>query len=293
MTNSEVPGSQFKSILDSISLHPDWVKESLFIYLQDELKTVSDLKKLSLISARDCIYLYVPKLSRAGQMFLESVKAQNASIDKRLFNFVNSVKMQKNLVDISQDNGWTLKTTCVFVIKAWDKNIILPTYSKIIYAQVRYIAGEIDIGEYLVRIGRITKEQLNWVNKVQQFDMMSSIDDSETNREEVLINLGYIGADEIQALKAILGLANTKNIIESQSYAMIMKIMELEKTVNNYKKEKEAMLKEKEYMLEEKEELERKIKHFGEEISMHKNDKTAYSKEIEYLKDELKKALKS
>lgn len=286
MTNGEVPGSQFKSILDSISLHPDWVKESLYIYLREELKAVSDLNKLSLVNIRDCIYLYVPKLSRAGQMFLESVKSQDTNIDIRLYNFVNSVKMQKNLVDISQDNAWSLKTSCIFVLKAWEKNIILPTYSKIIYAQVRYIAGDIDIGEYLVRIGRITKEQLNWVNKVQQVDMMSSIDDTQTNREEVLINLGYIGADEIYTLKGILKLANTKHFVESQTYTMIMRIKELEKVIIPLKKERLVMK-------EEKEELQRKVKQLSDEITIQKKEKSEYSKEIEYLKDELKKALKS
>lgn len=284
MSKNEKPESQFKNILEMLNSYPLWVKETMFLYLRDELKNVKDLNDINNLSSKDSLFLYEPKLARFGQSFLDNLKSQEAPVDIRLVNFIKSVKKQKNLIDIAQDNDWTLKIACYYVLKAWEKNIILPTYSKTVYALVRFLAGDISLGEYLVRMGRLNKEQLTWVMKMNQTGMMESFEE-KSNEEEVFLNLGYISVNELNNLRDLIKISDDKNIVKDPTTALVSKIRDLQKTVFQLEDVNNNLV-------EDKRELEKKVEKVSAELTFQKKENVQYYKEIEILKSELKKALK-
>lgn len=285
MPQNVKPESQLKNLLDLISSYPIWLKETLYIYLRDDLKNVRDLGTLNASNIKDCLFLYEPKLARAGQNYLDNIKFQEEPVDTKFVEFLKSIKKQKNLVDIAQDNDWNLKTVCFYVLKSWEKNVILPTYSKSVYALVRFLAGEIAIGELLVRLGRITKEQLNWVLKMNKSGMMASFEE-QSKGEDVLVNLGYVTSDELQNLQDLVKLSNEKQIVEDPSTTLVIKMRDLQKKVFQLEDVNNNLI-------EERKELEKKVKKLNNDLDHQRKERMLYHKEVEVLKEELKKALKS
>jgi hypothetical protein len=273
-------------MLEELSLCPGWLKEALFVFLRDNLRENTDLDRVSSITTKDSIFLYVPKLTRAGLSFLQNLNYTSEQLDKRFVEFVKSVKKQKNLVDIAQDNDWTLKMACYYVIKAWEKNLILPTYSKNVYALVRLLSGDIELGEYLVRSGKITKEQFAWVSQMKGSGMMNSITEDKSKEEDIFVNLGYLTEGELASIMQIMELANVKEIVDDPNTKLVMKVRDLQKEVVQLQEVNTSLL-------EEKEEYEKKVRKLSADVEYQKKESMQYYKEIEVLKNELKKALKS
>ncbi|MEW5820138.1 MAG: hypothetical protein AB1782_08085 [Cyanobacteriota bacterium] len=286
MSKPDLPESQFKQMLEDLSSLPPWVKEAMCVFLAEDLKNHIDSNSLKNLTSKDCLFLYVPRLTRIGQTYLENLKYEKEPIDKSIISFIKSVKKQSNMLDIAQDNAWTFKICCYYVIKAWEKNIILPTYSKNIYAMVRFLAGDIGLGDYLVRLGRITREQLNWVISMNKSGMMALDDTDKTNYEDIFVNLGYIATSEIVQLKQLVKFANSKNLFQNPSCVLIAKVRQLQQKMAKLEEDRAAFL-------EEKLDLERKVKTLNADIEAQKMENLHQAKEIELLKDELKKALKS
>jgi hypothetical protein len=285
MPRNDLPESRFRTLLEDLGALPDWLKQTLVIFLRESLKSSVELVKLNTMTAKDSLFLYVPKLTRSGQAYLDTLRHTDDKIDKRIVEFINAVKKQKNLIDIAQDNDWTLKMCCYYVLKAWEKNIILPTYSKNVYALVRLMADDIDLGEYLVRIGKISKEQYNWVSKMKKTGMMESITDVKSEETDVYINLGYLTDSELVSIKELLELADKKSLVEDPNTMLVVKLRELQKEV--------AELHESNSNLEEeKDSLEKTIKKLAADLEFQKKESVQYAREIELLKNELKKALK-
>lgn len=293
MTPKGKPESQFKQLLSDLTSMPPWVIEAIYVQLGEYLKNHTDSIRLKNINAKDNLFLYVPRLTRLGLNFLASLNQKPTGADKNFLAFIHSVKNQSNMMDIAQDNDWTLKVCCKYVMKAWEKNIILPTYSKHIYALVRLLAGDIGFGEYLVRVGRITKEQLNWVVSMSKSGMMTLDENEQSDLEDICVNLGYVNSDEVYYIKRIIEFSETNSPVETPTGKMAMRAAELEKELGALDIEHENLKMEKKALLEEKDELERKIQKLSEDIEVQKTEANQYSKEVEILKTELKKALKS
>lgn len=285
MSRPDFPEAQFKQMLEDLSSLPLWVKEAVYVHLGEDLKNFTDTNTLKNMTAKDSLFLYIPRLTRIGQNYLENLKFEQGSVDKRYLAFIKSVKKQSNMLDISRDNGWTMKMTCFYVIKSWEKNIILPTYSKNIYALVRFLAGDIDLGDYLVRLGRITREQLNWVVSMNKSGMMALDDAEKSAYEDIFVNLGYVATGEIVQLKKLVKFANSKNVFDNPSSMLLVKVRQLQEKLAKVEETRIAIS-------EEKEELEKKVQLLHYDVQTYKDESVQYSKEIELLKDELKKALK-
>lgn len=293
MTLKGKPESQFKQLLNGLTSMPPWVLEAVYLQLGEYLKNHTDAIRLKNINAKDNLFLYMPRLTRVGLNYLASVEQQSAGNNKNFVAFVKSVKKQSNMLDIAQDNGWSLKICCRYVMQAWSKNIILPTYSKHIYALVRLLAGDIAFGEYLVRVGRITKEQHNWVVSMSKSGMMALDEEEQSDFDDICVNLGYVNSDEVHYVKRIIEFSESSSMVETPTAKLALQVHELEKELSAIDEEHKKVKQERDHLAEEKEELERKIMKLSEDIEDQKTEAKQYSQEVEILKDELKKALKS
>lgn len=291
MSSKFSPEARFKAIVQGFSSYPTWMTESLFLYLRDRLKEIGSLSRLNNQTSKDNIYLYIPRLSRNAQYYIQSTTYEQQKVDKKLVAFLEEVKKHKTIVDLAQDNAMTLKVCCKNIIKCWEMNLILPTYSKNIYALVRFIAAEISLADYLVRIGRISKDQYSLVEKMQSTGMASAFED-DSNMEDMFVNLGYISNDELYFVKKILGIAEQKVLYEDPTLDMIFKLQAFDKQAIAFQKDVEKLEKIKNSLTEEVNDLEVKVRSQNKEIEVLKQDNINYSREIELLKDELKKALK-
>ncbi|MEW5818674.1 MAG: hypothetical protein AB1782_00660 [Cyanobacteriota bacterium] len=286
--------SQFQQILDDINSFPPWVKEAILLNLKGEL----DRNTLKTLKAEDCIFLYVPKLTDAGEMFLKSCQSNNRQIDQRLYHFLMAVHKENNLFDITQDNNSTFQNICNILISGWKNGFIQPTFSKKIHSMVYFLAGKIDIGEYLFRIGRMTKQQFYWYTSMQNPEMVlfeEDVDNTEQqkiNMEKTFLNLGYLSQYELQDLKALQEFSKSKVKIKSPSLILLDKIKNLNEQIVTLNISNNRLKEEKQRIIEEKDHYIKRINTLVNSIQSLNNEKTMYIREINSLKEELKKWLK-
>lgn len=286
MNKEERPASQFKNIIEMTTALPKWVKEALFVYLKITLSKNYSFNKIKARNEKDFLFLYRPKLTDNGKNFIANIKYQTEKQDKNYQNFLNDIKNRKYLVDIANDNNWELALVCKFLLKVWQNNITEQPSSKELYALVKLLAGEIKIDEYFFLAGKINKTQFDWARKIISSNMMSSIEDNETNRnEDVFVNLGYLPPDEIDYIKSLVDLSKSNLNLESAYFTLLKKFQDLQQAHSKLEKERD-------YLLDDKQDLENNVKKLNKVLDDSKKEKDQYHKEVELLKIELKKALK-
>lgn len=286
MNKEERAFSQFKSILDTINELPKWAREAVFVYLKMSLSKNYSFNKIKTRNNKDFLFLYIPKLTDNGKNYISNIKYQAEKQDKNYLNLLNDVRNRKYLVDIANDNNWSLSLVCKYLLKLWQNNIIEQSSSKELYALVKLLAEEITIDEYFFLAGKINRTQFDWARKIISSNMMSSIEDQENNRnEDVFVNLGYLPPDEIDFIKSLLDLSKSNLNLDSAYFALLKKFQDLKQSHSKLEKEKESLL-------DDKQDLENIVKKLNKIVDDNTKEKDQYHKEVELLKIELKKALK-
>jgi hypothetical protein len=191
----------FKNIVESIISKPLWVKQAIYIELRDDIKNKSSLELIEALDKNDLLQLYTPVRSVLGhKIFNENDFASNNNVSPEMVNLLSHIDNRKNVIDLCYANQCTLKHFSELIIEAHENGYIENIRSKQIFAIFNYLAGQIDIGQLLVKLNKITPEQLSFAN-YSISEMNKTFEVSETNTlEEVLIRMNYIDKDRINSL---------------------------------------------------------------------------------------------
>ncbi len=187
--------SPFEKLNSQILALPLWVKQVIYSVLKQELEHLLSKSTLDTFQPDDTLQLWRPELTHQGIKEVEQPSGQhNPGIMKTL----HFIKQGKTTVDIAILNGWTLEQASMYLLEAIQKELINPPKSGIIQATILYMAGRIRLGEYLVKIGRLTVEQLDQALRTQRY-IEESLGE-RTGIANVLINLGYINKQDSEGI---------------------------------------------------------------------------------------------
>ncbi len=181
------PGSPFEKLNNQILSLPLWVKQVLYSVLKQELENILSKRTLDTFQPEDTLQIWHPELTLAGKRALET---SSGDLTPDVIKLLRMASQGKAIIDVALLSRWTLEQCCIHLLSAISKELILAPKSGIIQATILYLSGRVRLGEYLVKIGRVTVEQLDQALRTQRY-----IEDSlgeRTGIANVLINLGYI-----------------------------------------------------------------------------------------------------
>lgn len=194
--------SYFDNILTKILELPLWVKQALFVELKEHMIKIAPLSSIDVISKNNLIQLYVPLLTQFGTKVQANMSVgfglDKSKLDKEIVEIIDLAKNKQRIIDICQAKNWTLSQTSKILCKAIEQNLIEQIKSNIVESTVYFLAGKIRIGEYLVRTGKITVEQLNMALYSQKYT-----EDTIGERiflAQILLNLHYITSHDYENL---------------------------------------------------------------------------------------------
>jgi len=186
--------SMLKILLQRIYEMPFWIKHIVYFELKDEME--SSLKKsLNFIKKENCLQLYVPKMTFIGKKKFES---ESQKFEPNMQKFLNGATQNLNIAEIAINNGWNLAECSSCFINALNIELVAPPENPIIKGTALYLKGDIRLGEYFIKIGKITIEQLDETLKTQKY-LEESIGD-KVGIGKILINLGFVTKIDTEAI---------------------------------------------------------------------------------------------
>ncbi|MEI7474584.1 MAG: hypothetical protein WCK67_07360 [bacterium] len=185
----------FKKFIQGILDLPLWVKQIVYLELKEEFESDSSKRSLNFIKKDDCLQTYIPRLTFIGKKELET-KAKK--LQPVIYKFIEDVTSELSVIEIASNNGWSLAETASCIIMAMNNELLINPESVIVKGTALYLSGKIRLGEYFVKLGKITIEQLDEALRTQKY-IEETIGD-KTGLAEVLINLGYVTKDDTEAI---------------------------------------------------------------------------------------------
>ncbi len=172
-----------------------WGKQVLYALLRQELESSMAKTTMDSFSHEDLLPLYRPQLTHAGTRELDS---NTGKVSTGTLKLLKLSQQNKTVIDICMSSAWTLEQCAIYLLEAMDKELALRPNSGIVMGTINYLANRIRLGEYLVKIGRLSVEQLDQALRTQRY-IEESLGE-KTGIANVLINLGYINKLDSEAI---------------------------------------------------------------------------------------------
>lgn len=186
----DLRADSFKIFVTKILALPMWVKQIIHFQLREDLKRTFKNQPIDV----NPIYLfqaYRPHITHNGKIELQD---RNNGHAETMYTFLNEVSVNKSIIDITLDCFLTLEEVSKVYIEAYKNEYITPPMSGIVHAQAEFYAGTIKTGELLMKIGRISVDQLDTALRRQK-----QMKDQGKNVyiAELITQMGFIERDAI------------------------------------------------------------------------------------------------
>ena len=192
---ASLPPTVFDTLMQQLGALPLWVKQVLYAQLKHELEATLSKATLEAFGEEHTLQLWVPEITRHGMSELEHPTGQ---FDQSVLRLLHMTRYKKNVVTITVLNNWSLEQCSVVLGKAVQHELISPPRSVIITGTIDYLTGQTRLGEYLVKINRLSIEQLDQALRTQR--AIEEAMGERTGIANVLINLGYIKKEDSEAI---------------------------------------------------------------------------------------------
>ncbi len=192
---TNLPPTAFDTLMQQLGSLPLWVKQVIYAQLRYELEATLSKSTLEAFGPEHTLQLWVPELTRSGQMELDRPSGQH---EQGVLRLLHLARYKKNVVNMTILNNWSLEQCAIYLLTAVEKQLVSPSRSTIIMATVEYLANRTRLGEYLVKINRLSIEQLDQALRTQKYIEESM--GERTGIANVLINLGYIKKEDSEGI---------------------------------------------------------------------------------------------
>lgn len=243
----------FNIFTDKILAVPFWVKQVLYLKLAKEMreKCCEDFLREH---NQDIFSTFIPTLTFKGQSELNDKKC---GLDNNIYNFLQYCSDGHSLLEISINTFMSMEEVAKYYEFCIEQNFITLPDSKEIQAMAGFISGKFRIGEYFEQNGKITPEQLQNAIKVYKDANKSS---NVKIFGEILVELGYVKAEELKALLILKEEANKRFILDYNN---------IPKTEIQYSNDNEQYKQEIKKLKEENIKLKRKMHQLPQLVRKH------------------------
>ncbi len=211
--------------LNKISGFPSWIKEIIYIKLSEE---VDKDNKLAYTFAT-----YKPVLTYKGRCELDFKKS---GFDTNIYNILEASDNDCSISEITLNTYLSMEEIARYFLFCVDEGYFeLPDNSQILNI-AGFLAGKYRTGEYLVKDGLISENELD-----------TAVKNQENNKEnkkfgQYLVDLGLISQKQIDTLMFIKEEAKKRFILDHNEVPKINQ--EYSKEIDSYKKQIEELTKE-------------------------------------------------
>jgi hypothetical protein len=174
---------------------PLWIKQVIYAELREKMEKHFVRRTLETFNREHLLPLFTPRLTPLG---LKNVSHPDPSLSPFMHRLLYLTQLGTSVVNMCISEQWTLADCSKYLLETFKYNLIHIPASPIVYATIEYLSGSIRLGNYMVKIGRISLKQLEEALKTQHY--IGEAMGEKTGIADVLINLGYINKDDAEGI---------------------------------------------------------------------------------------------
>lgn len=185
--------SIFINYMDKMLAFPLWVKQSIFLDLSNDLATYLSSEFLD-VEEGELFHIYKPALSEKGQ---NELLTKESKYDEIIYSFMNCCAKGMSLIEIAIENNFTMEEVAKAFTFCKTSGLFSREVPNLISAMAGFIAGKYRTGEYFIRAGKMTIEQLDEVLTKQQEINASG---KHVFIAELMVQLGFVRDLDVKSI---------------------------------------------------------------------------------------------
>lgn len=185
--------SLFVGFMEKMLCFPLWIKQTIFLNLSKDLNTYLSNEFLD-VEEDELFHVYKPVLSEMGQTELLT---KESNFDESIYSFLNCCSKGMSLIEIAIENNFTMEEVSKAFTFCKTSGFFSSEVPKLVAAIAGFIAGKYRTGEYFIRAGKMTIEQLDEVlNKQQEMNDAGK----HVFIAELMVQLGYVRELDVKSI---------------------------------------------------------------------------------------------
>lgn len=156
--------SLFIGFMEKMLGFPLWIKQTIFLNLSKDLNDYLSDEFLD-VQEGELFHVYKPELSELGQ---NELLTKESKYDESIYSFLNCCTKGMSLIEIAIDNNFTMEEVSKAFMFCKTSGLFSKDVPQLVAAIAGFLAGKYRTGEYFIRAGKMTIEQLDAVLDKQQ-----------------------------------------------------------------------------------------------------------------------------
>ena len=172
---------------------PLWIKQTIYLDLTKDLNTYLSNEFLD-VEEGDLFHIYKPELSPLGQ---NELLTKESNFDESIYSFLACCSKGMSLIEIAIENNFTMEEVSKAFTFCKTSGFFSKDVPKLVAAIAGFIAGKYRTGEYLIRAGKMTIEQLDEVlNKQQEMNDAGK----HVFIAELMVQMGFVRDIDVKSV---------------------------------------------------------------------------------------------
>lgn len=185
--------SLFIDFMEKMLCFPLWIKQTIFLNLANDLMTYLSNEFLD-VQEGELFHLYKPALSELGQ---NELLTKESKYDESIYSFLNCCSKGMSLIEIAIENNLSLEEVSKAFTFCKTSGFFSSKVPNLISATAGFIAGKYRTGEYFIRAGKMTIEQLDEVlNKQQEMNEAGK----HVFIAELMVQMGFVKESDVKSI---------------------------------------------------------------------------------------------
>lgn len=232
--------SVFVDYMEKLLSFPLWIKQTIFLSLSDDLTNYLSNEFLD-VKENELFHIYKPALSDLGQ---NELMTKESNFDDSIYLFMNCCSKGMSLIEIAMENNFTMEEVAKAFTFCKTSKFFSDEVPNLISAIAGFIAGNYRTGEYFIRAGKMTIEQLDEVLDKQQEINASG---KHVFIAELMVQMGFVKESDVKSIifmKEEAGKRFSLNPDEMPNFALEKESYDI-RVENTRLKEENEILKQK------------------------------------------------
>ncbi|MCQ2738868.1 MAG: hypothetical protein MJ237_01430 [bacterium] len=178
---------------DKMLAFPLWIKQTIYLDLSKDLNTYLSSEFLD-VAEGELFHVYKPELSSQGQ---NELFTKESKFDESIYSFLNCCNKGMSLIEIAIENNFTMEEVSKAFTFCKTSRFFSKDVPALVAAIAGFIAGKYRTGEYFIRAGKMTIEQLDQVLNKQQ-----EMNDSGKHVfiAELMVQMGFVRELDVKSI---------------------------------------------------------------------------------------------
>jgi len=185
--------SLYVGFMEKLIAFPLWIKQTIFLDLSKDLTNYLSNEFLD-VAEGELFHVYKPGLSELGQ---NELFTKESKFDESIYTFLDCCSKGMSLMEIAIENNFTMEEVSKAFMFCKTSGFFSKDVPKLVAAIAGFIAGKYRTGEYFIRAGKMTIDQLDDVLTKQQ---SLNEEGKHVFIAELMVQMGFVGERDVKSI---------------------------------------------------------------------------------------------